>query len=148
MLKYRCAVGVDIEYDGVKVTSYAKGLLAAVVAVRKDGEYEEEECFTVNLAGGIDIGNESIPGRYLSFLDTNNSPSVESFFRKYNLGKPYMRFGEPVYAYSGFAEYPLYELNVDVLKQYDPEGCAEYEEHYNRNFEEARKELLSGNGVF
>ena len=92
MLKYNTVVGNCIEYDGIKVASYAKGLLCAIIAVKTNGDYEEEEVLTVNIAGGIDIGNGSVPGKYLAFLDTNNSPSAERFFLSKYPGKDTYQF--------------------------------------------------------
>lgn len=95
---------------------------------------------TVNL--GEDSGNDSVIPFGASFLDTNNNSDIVEELKKLGLGDVYTRFGEEVTAQSGFCEYPLFQFNVDKLKEYDPSGFSKYESSYRANLEKARKKLL------
>ena len=89
---------------------------------------------TVNL--GSDIGNETIMPRSCGFIDVNNFPAAERFIAENGLGTPYKRFGEQVYGYSGYCEYPLYRFDEEALKQCDPQGFKAYAGQYSKAFAE------------
>ena len=71
------------------------------------------------------IGNGTLLPRNCAFIDTNNNPTAEEFLRSIG-ARQYERFGEPVYGYSGFCRYPLYEFPEDLLREMDADG---YEKH-------------------
>lgn len=52
-----------------------------------------------------------------AFLDTNNCPWIMNIFAQYNLGT---WTGET--RYSGWCEYPLYKLNLNVIRKYTKEN--------------------------
>lgn len=123
-----------ILYAGLKwklmVSSYINGNMAITVKSRY-----EEETITVNL--GTDIGNDSKIQPYMAFLDTNNCPRIERVLVEADIAEPYMRFGKPVVAKSGFCTYPLFSFKSRLLEEYDPEGTAKYQKEIeDRYFEE------------
>ena len=67
-------------------------------------EYEPYVTLTVNI---IDLPEDTV------CIDTNNFPEAIELIQQYNLGK---LTGE--YVISGFCEYPIVKLNMDILKQY------------------------------
>lgn len=79
-----------------------------------DGYPEPFIDLTVNL-------DETLPP-YMAYLDTNNFPQAEELVRKTGLGTP---TGQ-TYA-SGFCVYPLYNFDREKLKEYCPNGVANYE---------------------
>lgn len=95
---------------------------------------------TVNL--GEDSGNNSVIPFGATFLDTNNNSDIVDFFKKEGLGEVYTRFGEEVTMQSGFCEYPLFQFNVNKLKEYDPKGFSKYESSYRANLEKARSKVI------
>lgn len=114
----------------IKVAAYTNGNMAIIVKSRY-----EEETITVNL--GTDIGNDSKIQPYMAFLDTNNCPGIERVIVEAGIAEPYMRFGKPVVAKSGFCTYPLFSFNSRLLEEYDPEGTTSYQKEIeDRYFEE------------
>ena len=125
-----------IVYAGLKwkvmVSSYSNGNMAIIVKSRY-----EEETITVNL--GTDIGNDSKIQPYMAFLDTNNCPRIEKALVESSIAEPYVRFGKPVVAKSGYCTYPLFSFNSRLLEEYDPEGTSSYQKEIeDRYFEEER----------
>ena len=68
---------------------------------------EEFDTITVNIDGGIADGKRA-------YIDTNNCTWAEKFLRNNKLGKSLGICG-----FSGFCCYPLYELAVDKIADYD-----------------------------
>lgn len=64
---------------------------------------------------------EKLP-KYCGFLDTNNLKNIERFFEEYNLGE-----FTGITAKSGYCQYPLYQFNVDKLRELSPLSMKEYE---------------------
>ena len=104
----------------IEVASYQDNGNLALIIGCKDGD----DVPTVNL--GSDIGNGTKMPKFAAFLDVNNCPHIDEVFEKAGIAKPYMRFGEPVTADSGFVTYPLYQFDEAILREYDPKGVEEY----------------------
>ncbi|MBO4834612.1 MAG: DUF4313 domain-containing protein [Lachnospiraceae bacterium] len=114
----------------LEVASYTYNPLSIAILLKDAEDRTPYTTATVNI--GKYTGNGSVLGPYCAFLDTNNNPTLEEFLIRNHLAKPYTRFGEPVYGASGFVEYPLYEFDPELLRQIDPEGCAQYEQEYEK----------------
>ena len=53
----------------------------------------------------------------LCYLDTNNNPFAEEFIVTNKLGKPLIdKKGEKFYAHSGYWFYPLYKMDMELLR--------------------------------
>lgn len=87
------------------------------------------EVFTVNL--GDMIGNQTIMPRFAAYMDVNNYPGVIEALETEGLIKPFMRFGHPVTAGSGWVEYPLYTIEEKFL---DEDEVKEYLKNYDEAF--------------
>lgn len=106
----------------ISIADYASDpMVMAVYAIAEDDEFDA--VLSVNI--GSSIGNGTLIPRNCAFIDTNNNPTAEDFLRSIG-AKQYERFGEPVYGYSGFCCYPLYEFPDDLLREMDADG---YEKH-------------------
>ena len=95
---------------------------------------------TVNL--GHDIGNESLIRENQAFIDANNCPEAIAWLEENDLAKPVTRFGEPVIAYSGWCEYPLYEFDYAKLREFDPAGWDEHVRLYMANWKKILEEMF------
>ena len=80
----------------LEVTSYAKPKRVALRLWCDDGPFAT---LSVNLP------DEKLTNDKCFFVDTNNCPRAEEFLEKNGIAKPTGDFG-----YSGFCEYPEYEL--------------------------------------
>lgn len=88
------------------IADYASDpMVMAITATAENDEFDL--VLSVNI--GSSIGNGTLIPRNCAFIDTNNNPTAEDFLRRIG-AKQYERFGEPVYGYSGFCRYPLYEF--------------------------------------
>ena len=104
------------------IADYASDpMVMAITATAEDDEFDL--VLSVNI--GSSIGNGTLIPRNCAFIDTNNNPTAENFLRSIG-AKQYERFGEPVYGYSGFCRYPLYEFPDGLLREMDADG---YEKH-------------------
>ena len=140
MYEYDTVVGSVIKYDKIRVVHYSS-LALGLVLEREENGCDVNEVVSYN--PGNCAGNMSVIRKYCAVLNTEGCPSIEKFIKKYKLGKPYKRFGSPVFLF----DRPLYELNEKKLKELDPEGCEEYEKHYDEIFDAARKDVIE-NGYF
>ena len=101
------AGGEDDEYK-VKVVKTTYTNNGSVALILFDSETKEEfDIITVNL-------EDSLADEKSAYLDTNNCRWAEDFLIKNKLGK----FAQS-YGYSGFCVYPLYEIAVDKIEEYD-----------------------------
>lgn len=122
----------------LEVASYTNNPLSIAILLKDAEDMTPFTTATVNI--GRYTGNGSVLGPYCAFLDTNNNPTLEEFLIRNHIARPYTRFGEPVYGASGFMEYPLYEFDQELLRQLDPEGCARYEQEYEKGLREYQAE--------
>lgn len=78
---------------------------------------------TVNLAGKV--------SEFYGYLDTNNLSDLCSFIENNGLGEFAGKIGV-----SGYCRYPLYKFNREKLKEFCPDGLAQYEANLkNERFE-------------
>lgn len=51
------------------------------------------------------------------YIDTNNNLYAEEFIQQNHLGEPVRnRIGQPIYGTSGFCKYPLYKMDMLLLR--------------------------------
>lgn len=125
----------------LQVSEYAHNPIGIAVQMYDASTREPEGSITTNL--GSYSGNMSLLSFYCNFVDINNfGVELLDFLKENDLGEFYTRFGEPVVAQSGFAQYPLFAFNPKVLQECDPTGCREYEESYRESFEKERQKLI------
>jgi len=117
---------------------YNKNMLALslIGAKTNDNKYAGQHIATLTVNLGNDIGNDSEMPFCCAFVDTNNNPGAEKFIEENQLGTKYTRFGEPVYAHSGFCQCPLYSFDQTKLEALDPKGFAEYKKAYEEYLKE------------
>lgn len=125
----------------LQVSEYITNPMGIAIQMFEAASREPISTITTNL--GNNIGNEALLSIYCNFIDENNyGKEILDFLEENNLAEPYTRFGEAVTKQSGFAEYPLYAFNPDLLKECDPDGCAEYEETYLMSLQKERDNLM------
>lgn len=98
-------------YIRLSTNQYADNKNLAIEMICRDLNdplnYEEPfSVMTVNLEGFILKDNQA-------FVDVNNLPGIESFIKKYELGK-----FTGMYTKSGFCDYPLYEFYPQTIAKY------------------------------
>ena len=108
----------------------------AITATAEDDEFDL--VLSVNI--GCSIGNGTLLPRNCAFIDTNNNPTAEEFLRSIG-ARQYERFGEPVYGYSGFCRYPLYEFPEDLLREMDADGYEKHCKSYGGAFLMAQRKM-------
>lgn len=108
----------------------------AVLMNDLDDQENSSMPITVNL--GVDSGNETIMPRNCAYLDENNYPGLGQTLEKFDIARPYVRWGVPQRKQSGFVSYPLYEFNEYALESFDPEGYARYADGYDDAFKTVR----------
>ena len=93
-----------LTYKGKVVTistdTYRNNGCLAIILTYKDGE---REVVSTNL-------NSPLQSATMAFLDTNNHPNIEKWIQDHGFGLP-MGYSER----SGFCQYPLYTIFVNVL---------------------------------
>lgn len=94
----------------LRVTEYQNNKSLAISLMCYEGPYAT---ITVNLP---DRQSACLRKNY-AFVDTNNCPWAPEFIEKYDLG-----LDTGLVGYSGYCEYPLYEFNLDKLKQIEADG--------------------------
>ena len=86
---------------------------------------------------GHDIGNGSVMMANAAFIkDYGENAGMGDWLVKNGIAEPYMRFGKPVVGHSGMAEYPLYNFNINKLKEMDPEGWELHTSRWQKAYEE------------
>lgn len=86
---------------------------------------------------GHDIGNGSVMMPNAAFIkDYGENAGMGDWLVKNGIAEPYMRFGKPVVGQSGMAEYPLYNFNINKLKELDPEGWERHISRWQKAYEE------------
>lgn len=103
----------------VKVSSYVTNDALAIGLECWEEEYNYWAPFCV-LTKNMGAAIPTTPEKNLCAIDTNNCPFVEDFIKEYELGKP---AGFSVS--SGFCNYPVYQMNIDRLKELQKQGEAE-----------------------
>lgn len=83
---------------------YGNGNTAITLVDKETGE--DVAVLTVNLVELL------LPDH--AYIDTNNFPEAEQFIKENNLGRP---LGKTMA--SGFCEYPLYQINLDMTKTWE-----------------------------
>lgn len=141
VMKYESLYGGSTDVTLRVEKFYGSGLPVAIQLYCDEGPFAT---LTKNL--GDDSGNLSVISPFCAWVDINNNPEAEKFIQDNGLGEPYVRFGEPVVAFSEYCCYPLYIFNKARLEELDSKGTAEYEENYWKNVEKARKKLLKTRG--
>lgn len=63
--------------------------------------------------GDLSVNIEPLPENCIA-VDTNNLSGAEEFIKKYKLGTD-----TGYCAYSGYCQYPIYEMDMNKLKQYE-----------------------------
>lgn len=74
---------------------------------------------TVRVFPRVEINSVSIT------LDTNNFGEGPKLLEELGVGEALP--GNPVFE-QGFCRFPIYKINLEKLKEYDPMGCAHYDE--------------------
>lgn len=100
-MKYKTEWGETYEVEVLR-SRYMNNESLAVVLICDTGE--PFTTLSVNL-------NEDLKPNQ-AYLDTNNNPTAEAFIKENGLGKPTGSYG-----YSGYCSYPLYEFNIDKIKE-------------------------------
>lgn len=127
-----------------KISSYQSDpMVMAIQSYTKD-DHEPYSTLSVNL--GSYVGNDLYSGSFIrnncTFIDTNNNPGAEEFLESIG-AKPYVKFGQPVTARSGFCEYPLYEFPESLLRDMDKEGSRQHFDDYAEELPNAQQKLWS-----
>ena len=100
-MKYKTRYGETFEVDAFRSNSMNNNNLAVVLIL------DTGEPFAT-LTTNLNIPLE--PNK--AYVDTNNMPSAEDFIKDNGLGKPLHKQG-----YSGYCSYPLYEFDLDKIKE-------------------------------
>ena len=131
----------EFDFYGFKahftIADYQSEPMAMALLVNDEDDNEIGR-LTVNI--GSSIGNGTLIPRNCAFIDTNNNPGIEAFLEGIG-AKQYERFGEPVYGYSGFCRYPLYEFPDDLLREMDAEGYEKHCKSYGGAFMMAQRRI-------
>lgn len=120
-------------------TYYNNKLAMALELVEK----ETGEPYTVV---SVNLGEEYREGTFVprgsTFIDVNNNDidDLKDLFEKTG-AKPRMVFGQPYTKPSGWVEYPIYDFDMDKLKEFDPTGFDNYSKDYQSEFPKAQKRL-------
>lgn len=102
----------------ITVNSYfSYGNIAISIIVKNDelGCFEPWNSLTTNIV--------RLPTAY-ACIDTNNNPNAETLISELGIGKP---TGQMVS--SGFCQYPVYKMDLDVLEKYDKQGVDMFKEN-------------------
>ena len=99
----------------LQVQQYAKNWQMAILLYTPDGEYYSD----------LSVFVEEFDDKCYMCLDTNNLPNAEQFVDNYNL---WTLVG---YAHSGFCSYPIYDMNLDELENYDAEWVEKFRKDNN-----------------
>lgn len=95
-------------YEGknfiVESTTYSSNEATALMVYR-NGHKDNLDIITVNLPESI------LHSEDFAYIDTNNYSWAEDFLQKTGLGQK-----TDCYGHSGFCSYPLYHLNLEMLK--------------------------------
>lgn len=103
---YKSSFG-NFKITEIELTNYQNNDNLAIELYCWDEEYGGTTNFatlTVNLQAKLPPN--------LAFVDTNNVKEAEDFIKEYGLGTPTGMYGK-----SGFCSYPLYEFNLDKIKE-------------------------------
>lgn len=102
--------------------------------------------FTVNLVERPIQPYDALP-KNCAYLDTNNMPDLPEILQKEGLAEPVLFQGEPVSRDSGYCTYPLYEFDVDKLKEYDPTGYERYSQTWEKAIAEQKAKVYKQVGA-
>ena len=95
----------------MQVTSYQNnGQIAILLYEKETGEYYSD----------LSVFVEPFENKLKMAVDTNNFPYWEEFIQKYNL------WTLVDYVHSWFCSYPVYEMDIDELKEWDELGVKEF----------------------
>lgn len=86
------------------------------VGLRKKPDEYGDDFFgdiTVNLTGTVPV--------HCAYVDTNNLSGVLPFLKQYNLATPL-----PFVGTSGYCTYPLFQFDMEKLREYAPEDVETY----------------------
>lgn len=106
----------------LRIGSYAYNNNLAIALESYDPDFHFWEPYTT-LTVNIEDFARIAPDKAWVTLDTNNFPGGEKLLTDLGIGKR-----EPHVIRSGFCEYPIYEIDLDELKKYDPEGFKQYDD--------------------
>lgn len=125
------------------ITWYAENPLCMCLIMRlrnEDDSYDGVQLIpTVNF--GHDIGNSTLMPKYCAFIDIYNNPEIDTWLEEKGLAEPYRRFGSDVEMQGNFGTYPLYQFSKEALKKYGFDGLDEYEENWQKEFEEEQAQM-------
>lgn len=102
-MKYRSEWGGEYEVEALRAKYSNNGNLAIVLRCENG---EPFSTLTVNLSDYPKLKPN------MAFVDTNNNLTAEEFIKEYELGKPTGTIG-----FSGYCVYPLYEFDLDKIKE-------------------------------
>lgn len=104
--------GVESTKVGLALDRYRSydNLYVGLVCAETD---KENDIYAGELYGDLSVNIEPLPENCIC-VDTNNLSGAEKFIKKYRLGT-----FTGMYSYSGYSKYPIYEMDIDKLKQYE-----------------------------
>lgn len=102
----------------LKVGGYAQNPMAIAILLEREAE-EEMDVLTVNL-------RDAFVEPFTGFIDINNHPEAPELIEKAGIGKPYTKFGQPVFMQSGYCKFPLYQFDREKLEEIDSDGVKIY----------------------
>lgn len=76
-----------------------------------------------------------------TFIDINNLHTDPNEIMSQLGAKPYMRWGSPVHMESGWCQYPLWEFDPAILREFDPDGYDRYVKAWAEEFPKQQAEL-------
>jgi hypothetical protein len=95
----------------VVITKYTNNNTLAVLLKCAKTPWEDFAVITVNLSGSP-YGDGKYQSDTKAYIDTNNCPWAEDFLKENNIAKPL-----DLYGMSGYCTYPLYEFDLDSVKE-------------------------------
>lgn len=115
------------EYE-LRIGAYPMAPLAMFIVMQEKGNTDPAYERTMTVCLGNYQSETSFVQFGSSFIDINNFPETTKILQETGLAIPYLKFGEPVEAQSGFVIYPLYEFDKNKLAELDPAGFAQYQD--------------------
>ena len=97
----------------VRYTRYSSNDTLAVQLIKAEKPWSVHATITVNLDGNP-FGMDSRQDGRFAYVDTNNCPWAERFLEENKIAR---RTG--IFAPSGYCVYPLYEINLDAIYEYE-----------------------------
>lgn len=97
----------------VTITKYRNPETLAVLLKCAKSPWEDFAVITVNLVSSP-YGDVKYQDKTHAYIDTNNCSWAEDFLKENGIAKPDSR---DIYGMSGYCTYPLYEFDLDSVKE-------------------------------